>query len=361
MRRQSTEVPELIIPDVCYDDCNAPALEAQQQGLSPSLCAPNSAFMGLYNTCVRCIERFSDDTTPQGNDSVPSFSYYLEYCNRLGNSTNNITVPDISSLLESWSSLASTQAALQASLSSLGVDLSTITSSSGATSITNTITASPTNSASSTASATLGPPEVSSIPSSSPSNSDAKIIAPAVVVPAVILVIAAVIAARTFMRRRHMQRVERGNIPGDSYEGKAQLHADSFTAELDSTAIAKNGAKSSWTHLFSALTLSSAVSISPDDLAKFEAQHSTGVYHTGPSINTVLTASSYDPTTPRADFLMFGPKWDASGNSFRPAYFHCDWAFEEVMVMVETSRSFLLTEYAVSGCGVFKNNFKLNN
>ncbi|KAL6234028.1 hypothetical protein BDW75DRAFT_251700 [Aspergillus navahoensis] len=144
------------------------------------------------------------------------------------------------------------------------------------------------------------------------------------------------------------------------------------------------------------------------DLTKFSSQNATAIDHTDPSINIVLTARSHDPHTPLADFLWFGPRWDVASNTFRLPYFHRNAATEflasiygnglgrseefqpgggsievshtphgnfskeyvwenrvqvneprrilenQMTIMVESSRSFLFTEYAVSGCGVFK-------
>ncbi|RSM02754.1 hypothetical protein CDV31_010793 [Fusarium ambrosium] len=142
------------------------------------------------------------------------------------------------------------------------------------------------------------------------------------------------------------------------------------------------------------------------DLTKFVAQNSTTVDHTDPSINTVLTAKSSDPHVPLADYLWFGPRWDVASNSFRPPYFHRNSATEllaciygaglgrsdefqpggcsyegghtphggfgdeylletplqvneprriltdQMTIMVESSRTFLFTEYARKICGV---------
>ena len=143
-------------------------------------------------------------------------------------------------------------------------------------------------------------------------------------------------------------------------------------------------------------------------MTKFASQNATSIDHTDPSINIVLTARSHDPNTPLADFLWFGPRWDVASNTFRLPYFHRNSATEflasiygnglgrsdefqpgggsvevshtphgnfskeyvwenrvqvneprrilenQMTIMVESSRNFLFTEYAVSGCGVFK-------
>ncbi|KAJ9624944.1 hypothetical protein H2203_004895 [Taxawa tesnikishii (nom. ined.)] len=141
------------------------------------------------------------------------------------------------------------------------------------------------------------------------------------------------------------------------------------------------------------------------DLTKFASQNATSIDHTDPSVNTVLTARSRDPNTPLADFLWFGPRWDVASNSFRLPYFHRNSASEflaclygeglgrsddfqpgggsfegghtphggfsegyvdemriqmneprkilenQMTIMVETSRTFLWTEYARKDCG----------
>ncbi|KAJ4249152.1 hypothetical protein NW762_012487 [Fusarium torreyae] len=142
------------------------------------------------------------------------------------------------------------------------------------------------------------------------------------------------------------------------------------------------------------------------DLTKFASQNATSIDHTDPSVNTVLTAKSRDPHTPLADFLWFGPRWDVASNSFRLPYFHRNSASEflaclygnglgrsddfqpgggsfdgghtphggfddgyvqeiklqeneprrilenQMTIMIETSRTFLFTEYARKDCGV---------
>ncbi|QGA20508.1 hypothetical protein EYB26_008212 [Talaromyces marneffei] len=145
------------------------------------------------------------------------------------------------------------------------------------------------------------------------------------------------------------------------------------------------------------------------DLTKFSSQNSTSIDHTDPSVNCVLTAKSRDPNTSLVDFLWFGPRWDVASNTFRLPYFHRNSATEflaslygnglgrsddflpgggsvevshtphggfsegyqfemrvqeneprrilenQMTIMVESSRSFLFTEYARGGCGTFHN------
>ncbi|KAH7134424.1 RmlC-like cupin domain-containing protein [Dactylonectria macrodidyma] len=145
------------------------------------------------------------------------------------------------------------------------------------------------------------------------------------------------------------------------------------------------------------------------DLTKFVAQSTVSVDHTDPSINTVLTARSVDPERPLADYLWFGPRWDVASNTLRPPYYHRNSATEllaciygnglgrsndfqpggcsyegghtphggfgeeyifesaiqvneprrilenQMTIMVESSRTFLFTEYARNLCGVFHN------
>jgi len=63
-------------------------------------------------------------------------------------------------------------------------------------------------------------------------------------------------------------------------------------------------------------------------LTKFASQNSTSIDHTDPSINTVLTAKSFDPHVPLADYLWFGPRWDVASNSLRAPYYHRNSATE---------------------------------
>ncbi|KAJ9151234.1 Homogentisate 1,2-dioxygenase [Pleurostoma richardsiae] len=145
------------------------------------------------------------------------------------------------------------------------------------------------------------------------------------------------------------------------------------------------------------------------DLTKFASQNASSVDHTDPSINCVLTAKSHDPNTSLADFLWFGPRWDVASNTFRPPYLHRNAATEfiaclygaspgrsanfapggcslevghiphgnpvkgflyekrvqenqprrvlesQMTIMLESSRTFLFTEYARHSCGTFDN------
>lgn len=58
------------------------------------------------------------------------------------------------------------------------------------------------------------------------------------------------------------------------------------------------------------------------DMTKFVNVGSISVDHIDPSIFTVLTAPSRDPTAPLVDFLVFSPRWDTASNTFRPPYMH---------------------------------------
>ncbi|KAF4335858.1 homogentisate 1 2-dioxygenase [Fusarium beomiforme] len=125
------------------------------------------------------------------------------------------------------------------------------------------------------------------------------------------------------------------------------------------------------------------------DLTKFVAQNSTSVDHTDPSINTVLTAKSVDPHVPLADYLWFGPRatemlaciygaglgrsddFLPGGCSYEGGHtphggFGEEYITEAILqhneprrilenqmtIMVESSRTFLFTEYAREICGV---------
>ncbi|KAL4757751.1 uncharacterized protein BDW70DRAFT_163233, partial [Aspergillus foveolatus] len=71
--------------DVCFDDCNGAALEAERRGKTPSLCEATSAFMDKLDQCSRCNERYpaEDDEDPQ--IIPPDLNQWLGYCDGLGN------------------------------------------------------------------------------------------------------------------------------------------------------------------------------------------------------------------------------------------------------------------------------------
>ncbi|EHK99030.1 putative Homogentisate 1,2-dioxygenase [Glarea lozoyensis 74030] len=64
------------------------------------------------------------------------------------------------------------------------------------------------------------------------------------------------------------------------------------------------------------------------DLTKFVNVGSISVDHIDPSIFCVLTAPSYTPGSPLADFLIFSPRWDVASHTYRPPYYHRNVASE---------------------------------
>ncbi|KAL4782608.1 hypothetical protein BJX76DRAFT_287310 [Aspergillus varians] len=217
------------------------SLLAQDTGLNPSLCATGSEFMQAYLTCVNCLEdTLSTNETsggrPAGNQ-ISNLNQIIGYCGGEESGTDTGGALDINSLLSSWSALASTQSAIQATLSSLGYNFSTTPTGTGTR--TGTGVASTTLLGTATATATATATGGTDTGSDS-SNSNVKVIVPAVVVPVVVVLIAAVVAAWVFMRRRQRrQGMEQNGVGKEEYEGKAQLHADSFRPELDSAMLVK--------------------------------------------------------------------------------------------------------------------------
>ncbi|KAM0331293.1 hypothetical protein ACHAQA_002963 [Verticillium albo-atrum] len=78
-------------------------------------------------------------------------------------------------------------------------------------------------------------------------------------------------------------------------------------------------------------------------------KNTTTVDHTDPSINTVLTAKSFDPHVPLADYLWFGPRWDVASNTFRPPYFHRNSA-TELLACIYGSGLGRSDEFQPGGC-----------
>ncbi|KAL4938720.1 hypothetical protein BDV06DRAFT_225729 [Aspergillus oleicola] len=139
-----------------------------------------------------------------------------------GNNTTELV--DVNALLSSLSSHASAQTALQETLSSAGINLITTSSlnETSSTIFSTDTTASQTETSQSDSTA------------DSSSSPDVEVIVPAVVVPVVTISVGLAIAAFFFMRWRKKRRIalEQEGAMETDYEGKAELHADSFRAEL---------------------------------------------------------------------------------------------------------------------------------
>ncbi|KAG9510865.1 Homogentisate 1,2-dioxygenase, partial [Fragariocoptes setiger] len=70
------------------------------------------------------------------------------------------------------------------------------------------------------------------------------------------------------------------------------------------------------------------------DLRKFVAMNTVTIDHPDPSIFTVLTAPSLRPGTALADFVIFPPRWEVAGDTFRPPYYHKN-CMTEFMGLIE--------------------------
>ncbi|KAL4864488.1 hypothetical protein BDV12DRAFT_201098 [Aspergillus spectabilis] len=238
IRRQSESST---LPAPCYDDCNSAYLEAQHTGKVPELCEPGSAFLSLYDVCATCISANlnstdADSTSPE--EEIPDFAQWVGYCEdagyETGNGTSNGGADGINELLASWSSLSSSQSALQASLSSLGFEFSSTASTTSSDGNVNDDTS------------TTAPPQTSTAPETAnetanqngtePSNStDVGVIIPAVVVPVVVVFLIIAVVSWVVRRRRGKRRA--AATLDDSYEGKAQLHGNSSRFELSADSI----------------------------------------------------------------------------------------------------------------------------
>jgi hypothetical protein len=71
--------------DVCYDECNGAALEAERLGKTPSLCEATSAFMDKLDQCSRCNERYPAEDEEDPQVIPPDLNQWLGYCDGLGN------------------------------------------------------------------------------------------------------------------------------------------------------------------------------------------------------------------------------------------------------------------------------------
>ncbi|CBF84379.1 hypothetical protein AN9056.2 [Aspergillus nidulans FGSC A4] len=248
----STDLDSQEIPNVCYETCNGAFLEAAGRGKMAAICADGSTFSDLVDQCRQCIELFVNSPSSNSTASASSGSTtaelneFIAYCDEQGGGSGNSNVTlvkEIDSLLASYSSLSSSQSQLQASLSSLGYtgDFPELTSATA----TGDVTASSTSMVGPTATAggedrsfsNEGGTGTEDLPSSD--TSDINIIAPAVIVPVFALLVGSVLAWALIRRRRKRQGTEEIGAAGDSFDDKAQLHADEFRPELDGLAIAK--------------------------------------------------------------------------------------------------------------------------
>ncbi|KAI9846848.1 MAG: hypothetical protein M1838_001123, partial [Thelocarpon superellum] len=68
-------------PPACYDDCNAPALEAESSGKTPALCDPQNAFTADVDGCKACIADHAGGKSTSFADSVqPDLQQFLDFC-----------------------------------------------------------------------------------------------------------------------------------------------------------------------------------------------------------------------------------------------------------------------------------------
>ncbi|KAI9720213.1 MAG: hypothetical protein M1812_003031 [Candelaria pacifica] len=68
-------------PRACYDDCNAPMLEAQSTGKTPALCQEGSAFTAGVSDCQTCISgKQGSKSSAYSDQAQPDFQQFLDYC-----------------------------------------------------------------------------------------------------------------------------------------------------------------------------------------------------------------------------------------------------------------------------------------
>ncbi|KAL5041547.1 hypothetical protein BDW71DRAFT_212026, partial [Aspergillus fruticulosus] len=85
---------DVLFSDVCYDECNGAALEAERRGKTPSLCEATSAFMDKLDQCRRCNERFPVDDDEEDPQVIPpDLNQWLGYCDGLGNEQTSTREP----------------------------------------------------------------------------------------------------------------------------------------------------------------------------------------------------------------------------------------------------------------------------
>ncbi|KAL4946601.1 hypothetical protein BDV06DRAFT_218067 [Aspergillus oleicola] len=229
LRSRQVEL-ESIIPEECSEECEDAGnigdedLKAKN---GTNICAPDSALSIAFQDCEACCQRFCKVHNLTNQFIVPNYGRYLSVCK---------TDPDASAslLLASLSSVDASQTALQTSLADLGYNSSMPT--------TTTATA-PASTMLAAESAGLGTTESASTSKTTSTNSrDLGVLIPAVVVPVVLIPLISLIAACLVMRRRRRRRLEyEQRAAGPSpFEGKAQLHRESFMPELDSATTTKS-------------------------------------------------------------------------------------------------------------------------
>ncbi|KAL4734393.1 hypothetical protein BDV11DRAFT_198242 [Aspergillus similis] len=136
--RQELLQDVLQFSDVCYEECNAAALEAERRGKTPSLCEATSAFMDKVDQCRRCNERYPAEDNEDSQVIPPDLNQWLAYCDGLGNGEDQTsTLEPITTSSESTSS-TSTSAVEPTSTGGAGDEDST--SATDSTTVTGTST-----------------------------------------------------------------------------------------------------------------------------------------------------------------------------------------------------------------------------
>ncbi|KAL2848414.1 hypothetical protein BJY01DRAFT_246426 [Aspergillus pseudoustus] len=219
IRRQSTDSTSDSavenIPAQCFDVCNSAALEAQHENNNATLCAPNSTFLNLLDSCSRCIEQnvAAGNGTASPETVAQDFQDWLGFC---GSDNGNIGSPVVAIL-------AGYDFSTTATATITGDAQTNIAATPGGSSSTLTPTGSPTDTATINGD---GGGDGSGSP-------DIGVLVPAVVVPGVVVFVLLVGCAFMFRRRKQRIQIPRHGALGDGYETKAQLHADPFRSELD--------------------------------------------------------------------------------------------------------------------------------
>ncbi|KAH7161019.1 hypothetical protein EDB81DRAFT_755607 [Dactylonectria macrodidyma] len=73
-----------VLPETCYDDCNAAYKIAQTYGKTPELCASGSSFSNAYSICTSCVKENEETTVDTVREVVePQFAQFLAYCRGL--------------------------------------------------------------------------------------------------------------------------------------------------------------------------------------------------------------------------------------------------------------------------------------
>ncbi|KAF4948537.1 hypothetical protein FSARC_13709 [Fusarium sarcochroum] len=79
-----------VVPAVCYDECDSAYKLALSYGKKDTLCAKDSGFRTLYDSCNECLDKETTDDT-QREYVEPQFEQFIDFCKNATEEEPSIT------------------------------------------------------------------------------------------------------------------------------------------------------------------------------------------------------------------------------------------------------------------------------